>query len=73
MRSKTDENEEDIKNGDGYEPIDCVWMFKVFKSRYQEPHGVPVVRIAKQLDELETVIYRELGVGCATREVSGIW
>ena len=40
-KSKTDENEEAIKNGDGYEHIDCEWMFKVSKSRYQEPVGRP--------------------------------
>ena len=37
--SKTDENDEDIKNGDDYEPIDYERMFKVFESTYREPLG----------------------------------
>ena len=38
---------------------------------YQEPVGAPVVRIAKQLHELESIIYRELGVWVRTPE--GVW
>ena len=43
-------------------------MFEVFKSMYQEPAGAPIVRIAKQLGDLETIIYRELWVGVRTPE-----
>ena len=60
-KSKSDENEEAIKNGAEYEPIGYEWVFKVLKSRYHEPVGQPIVRIAKQLGEMEAVIIRESG------------
>ena len=72
LKSKSDENEAAIKNGVDYEPIGCEWMFGVLKARYREPAGRPIVRITKQLGEMETVIIRELGVGCEIRKVSGI-
>ena len=58
-KSKIEENEEAIKKGDVSEPTDYEWMFKVFRSRYQEPAGSPVMRIAKQLNDIEAVIFRE--------------
>ena len=60
-KSKVGEDAGDIKNGVCYESIDYVWAFVVFKSMYQEPAGVPIARIAKQLHGLETLIYHKLG------------
>ena len=40
-------------------------------SRCQEPVGAPIARIAKQLNELETIIFRELWVG--VRNPEGVW
>ena len=42
-----------------------------FRGEYREPDGVPIVRIAKQLGDIDKVIYRELEVGCEIRKV--IW
>ena len=48
LKSKSDDDEEAIKNGVEYEPIDYEWMFKVLKSGYQEPVAQPIIRIVKQ-------------------------
>ena len=71
LRSKVKDNEEAIKNGVEFEPIEYEWAFGVFKSRYQEPVGAPITRITKQLNELETSLYSELGLGVRTPE--GVW
>ena len=71
LKTIVNDNDEDMENGVDFEPIECGWMFGVFNARYQEPAGAPITRIAKQLEELETVIYSELGVGCERRKVSG--
>ena len=71
LKSKADWGEESLKNGVDFEHIDFEWMFEVFKSMYQEPVGAPIARITKQLSELETIIYLELGVGMRTPE--GFW
>ena len=73
LKSKMDEGEEAIKNGVCYEPIDYEWMCEVFKSMCQEQAGAPKARIARQLNELETIIYRELGVRARTPEVVWGW
>ena len=67
-KSETDENELSIKNGEGCEQIGYEWAFGVFMPMYQEPAGEPVVRIATQLNGLETIIYREFGVGVRNPE-----
>ena len=71
-KSKTDENEEAIENWVCYEPIDYEWMFEVSKSMYQEQAGSPIARIAIQLGGLETIIYRELGVGANSGSCLGL-
>ena len=57
LKSKIDENEEALTNGDDYEPINYVWAFKILRARYQEPDGAPVIRIVKQLGGWEVAIY----------------
>ena len=66
-----EDNEEAMKNGVEFEHIEYEWAFGVFNSRYQEPAGAPITRIDKQLNELGTVIYIELGVGA--RKPEGGW
>ena len=73
MKSESDENEEAIKNGGEYEHIGYEWMFEVLKSRYHEPDGRHVVRIIKQLSEMETLLIRELGVGVRNPEGACGW
>ena len=54
-----------------YEPIDYVLMFKILRTKYQEPGGAPIVRITKQLGESEDIILREFRVG--VRKPGGAW
>ena len=63
-----------VKKGDVYEPIDYVWVFNVLRTRYQEPVGAPIMRIATQLHEIEGIIFLELGVGREIRKARGdVW
>ena len=71
LKSKSDENEADIKNEGIYEHIDYECMSKVFKSRYKETVGSPIARIATQLNESGGIFFRELGVG--VRNPEGAW
>ena len=71
LKTKVEDNEKDMQNGVEFGPIEYEWLFGVFKARYQEPAGAPVTRITKQLSELETVIYSELGV--RVRNPEGVW
>ena len=74
LKSKVDGDEQSPKRGGrvDVERIDFEWAFKVFKFTYQEPAGPPIARIAKQLSEFETFIYRELGLGCELQKASGV-
>ena len=71
LKSGTGENEEAVKKGGVYGPIDYVWMFKVLRTKYREPDGSHIVRIAKQLSEIEGIILRELEVW--VRNPEGVW
>ena len=73
LKTKVKDNGEDMKNGVEFEPLEYECMFGVFNARYQEPGGAPVTRIDKQLNELETVIYREFGVAVRTPEGCRGW
>ena len=60
LKSKIDENEEAIKKAKWCEPIKYVRMFKILRGKYKEPGGSHIIRIAKQLSEMEGVIFHEL-------------
>ena len=49
-----------MKMADVYEPIDYVLAFKILKPEYRGPYGSPIVRIAKQLSEIDGVRFLEL-------------
>ena len=49
---KIGENEKALLEGNDFEPISYEWMFRIMKSNYQEPEGVPIVRIMGQLVSL---------------------
>ena len=66
-----EENGKSILRGASYDPIGYEWMFMIFKTQYQEPGGSPVVRLAKQLGEMEKAITRELEV--RVRNPEGVW
>ena len=41
LKSEIGENEEDIKEGDVYEPINYFWTYTILRGKYQEPDGRP--------------------------------
>ena len=61
MRSKVEENEEDLNNGVVFEPITAEWMFNILKARHPKPAGQPIMRVANQLNNLNDAIWKELG------------
>ena len=59
-KSKIDENETAILKGELEEPVGYDWAFQILREKRREPEGAPIVRIVKQLGEMERVITREL-------------
>ena len=68
LRAKIEQNGEAIKNGGEFEPIATDWMFRTSKSNHDEPPGQPITRIANRLNDLNRVIWTELGIGIRTPE-----
>ena len=71
LKAKVAENEEAIKNGIEFGPITNEWVFPTLRAGHYEPAGKPVTRITNQLGNLNTVIWKELGLGVRTPE--GVW
>ena len=66
-----EENEKALLEGNDFEPISYEWVFMIFKAKYREQEGVPIVRIMCQLSAIGTAIYRELEPG--VRNPEGVW
>ena len=71
LKAKVEENEEAVNSGVEFEPITAEWMFIILKARHYEPAGQPITRIANQLNNLNDVIWKELGPAVRTPE--GFW
>ena len=71
--AKIEENEEAIGNGGDFEPIATEWMFSSLRDRHYEPAGKPITRITGQLDDLNNIIWKELGLGIRTPEGVRDW
>ena len=71
--SKIEDNEKESLRGESYEPIGYGWMFRILKSKYQEPNGAPIARLTRQLGEMGNAITRELEVGVRNPECVGYW
>ena len=46
-------------------------MFSTLMARHYEPAGQPITRITNQLGDLNSIIWKELGIGVRTPE--GVW
>ena len=51
-----------------FEPITTERMFSTLKVKRREPSGQPITKITTQLDELDIIIWKELGKGVRTPE-----
>ena len=71
LRAEIEQNEEAIKNGGEFEPIATEWLFSTLKSKHYEPSGQPITRIANKLNDLNRVVWKELGIGIGAPE--GLW
>ena len=63
LKIKVGENEESVKNRVEFGPINVAWACAIFRARHYEPVGRPISRITKQLNNPDTVIWKELGIG----------
>ena len=54
-KSEIDENGEEILKSEFYDPIGYDWMFRILRGGYREPEGAPIVRITKQMGEMDRV------------------
>ena len=70
-KSKIEENGKSLLEGNDSEPISYEWAFMIFRDKYQEPEGAPIVRIVGKLWGIGEVIYNELGSG--VRNPAGVW
>ena len=68
LKAKVEENKESIQHGIDFESITAEWMFSTLKARHYEPAGQPITRITGQLSDLNTAIWKELGLGVRTPE-----
>ena len=71
LRAKIEQNEEEIKTWGDFEPIAAGWMFPTLKAKRYEPSVQPITRITNQLNDLNRVIWKELGLGIRTPD--GVW
>ena len=62
MESEIGENEKAILKCEERDPFGYEWMFNVLRGKCRKPEGAPIVRIAKQLSEIERVIHPEFGL-----------
>ena len=70
-KSKIEENEEAIRQEKDFEPVTTEWMFSTLRAKHYEPAGQPITRITKQLRYLNSIIWKELGLGVGTPD--GFW
>ena len=66
LKAKIEVNEETIRRWDDSEPIAAEWMFSTLRARHYEPAGQPITRITGQLNDLNNIIWKELGLGIRT-------
>ena len=60
-----------LLEGKGFGPISYELMFGIWKAKYHEQEGVPIVRLMSQLSAIDRVSYIELEQGA--RNPEGIW
>ena len=63
LKASVEENEEAVKNGGEFGPITAERAFSTLRDRRYEPAGKPITRITGLLGDLNTVIWREIGLG----------
>ena len=61
--SEIGENEKAISKGEEYDSVGCEWTFEVLRGKCRGPGGAPIVRIAKHLCGVGSVLHRELRSG----------
>ena len=69
--SKVGENEKALLYGNYFGPISCAWTFSIFRYKYREPEGAPIVRIMGRLGAVGKAVYRESEPG--VRNPAGVW
>ena len=73
LRAKIEQNEEEVKNGSDFGPMATDWMFSTLHAKHYEPSGRAIARVTTQLNELNKVIWEELGIGVRTPEGAWDW
>ena len=59
--------------GASFGPVTADRSFSTLKARRYEPAGKPITRITGQLGDLNTVIWKEIGLGVRTPECAWGW